>query len=132
MDKTTQYVDEYAVLTRQMARLKSRAEELKAYFERLAVADLKDTKLKTMEYMGSKGGRVTVSMTQTPKLDSGYMLSRVLGNIADDYVQIDRVYTVTAACKRLLTIVCQGNYTDGSLKDTIQACLLYTSPSPRD
>ena len=121
MDKTTQYVDEYAVLTRQMARLKSRAEELKAYFERLAVADLKDTKLKTMEYMGSKGGRVTVSMTQPPKLDSGYMLSRVLGNIADDYVQIDRVYTVTAACKRLLTIVCQGNYTDGSLKDTIQA-----------
>lgn len=67
MDKTTQYVDEYAVLTRQMARLKSRAEELKAYFERLAVADLKDTKLKTMEYMGSKGGRVTVSMTQTPQ-----------------------------------------------------------------
>ena len=51
MDKTTQYVDEYAVLTQHMARLKGRAEELKAYFERLAVADLKDTKLKTMEYI---------------------------------------------------------------------------------
>ena len=63
MDNVTQRVNEYAVLTQQMARLKSRAEELKAYFERLAVADLKDTKLKTVEYLGSEGARVTVSVT---------------------------------------------------------------------
>ena len=74
MDNVTQRVNEYAVLTQQMARLKSRAEELKAYFERLAVADLKDTKLKTVEYLGSDGGRVTVSMTEAPKLGSSHML----------------------------------------------------------
>lgn len=115
MDKTTQYVDEYAVLTRQMARLKSRAEELKAYFERLAVADLKDTKLKTMEYMGSKGGRVTVSVTETPKLGS------VLGDVAEDYIKTETVDKPKEDCKRLIVMACQGSYIEGSLDQTIRA-----------
>lgn len=121
MDKTTQYVDEYAVLTRQVARLKGRAEELKAYFERLAVADLKDTKLKTMEYMGSEGGRVTVSVTEAPKLGSGKMLRDLLGDVADDYIKTETVSKPTEDCKRLIVMACQGSYIEGSLDQTIRA-----------
>ena len=121
MDKTTQYVDEYAVLTQHMARLKGRAEELKAYFERLAVADLKDTKLKTMEYMGSKGGRVTVSVTETPKLGSGNMLRGLLGDVAEDYIKTETVDKPKEDCKRLIVMACQGSYIEGSLDQTIRA-----------
>lgn len=121
MDKVMQHVDEYAVLTRQMARLRERAEELKAYFERLAAADLKDTKLKTVEYIGSEGARVTVSVTETPKLDSNHMLRGLLGDVAEDYIKADTVYKPTDACRRLMTMACQGSYTQGSLDKTIQA-----------
>ena len=121
MDNVTQRVNEYAVLTQQMARLKSRAEELKAYFERLAVADLKDTKLKTVEYLGSDGGRVTVSMTEAPKLGSSHMLRGLLGDVADDYIKTETVSKPTDDLKRLIVMACQGSYIEGSLDQTIRA-----------
>ena len=121
MDKTTQYVNEYADLTRHMAQVKARQDELRAYFERLAVADLKDTKLKSIEYWGSDGGRVTVSTTETPKLGSSHMLRGLLGDVADDYIKTETVSKPTDNLKRLIVMACQGSYIEGSLDQTIRA-----------
>lgn len=121
MDKTTQYVNEYADLTRHMAQIKARQDELRAYFERLAVADLKDTKLKSIEYWGSDGGRVTVSMTEAPKLGSSHMLRDLLGDVADDYIKTETVSKPTDDLKRLIVMACQGSYIEGSLDQTIRA-----------
>lgn len=68
MDNVTQRVNEYAVLTQQMAGLRAEPKSSRHILSCLAVADLKDTKLKTVEYLGSDGGRVTVSMTEAPSL----------------------------------------------------------------
>ena len=40
MDKTTQYVNEYADLTRHMAQVKARQDELRAYFETVSYTHL--------------------------------------------------------------------------------------------
>ncbi len=121
MDKTTQYVNEYAMLTRHMAQVKARQDKLRAYFERLAVDDLKDTKHKSIEYWGSDGGRVTVSVTEAPKLGSVHMLRGLLGDVADDYIKTETVSKPTDDLKRLIVMACQGSYIEGSLDKTIQA-----------
>lgn len=117
----TQYVDEYAALAQQAAQIKARQDELRAYFERRAVEDLRDTKLKTMEYPGSGGARVTVSTTETPKLGSSHMLRDLLGDVADDYIKTETVSKPTDDLKRLIVMACQGSYIEGSLDQTIRA-----------
>lgn len=117
----TQYVDEYAALAQQAAQIKARQDELRAYFERRAVEDLRDTKLKTMEYPGSGGARVTVSTTETPKLGSSHMLRGLLGDVADDYIKTETVSKPTDDLKRLIVMACQGSYIEGSLDQTIRA-----------
>lgn len=47
-------VDEFAALTQQADAIKERLETLKAHFEKRAVEDLKDTKMKSVSYWGQQ------------------------------------------------------------------------------
>lgn len=114
-----QYVDEYATLTEQQEKTKERLDWLRGYFEKQAAADLKDTKLKTMEYWGSANTQVVVTNSETVKPVSLIMVRELLGKIAPDFVKEETSWKMTDPCKRLLGMVCQGNYTEGSLADTI-------------
>lgn len=115
------YVDEYAALSLEADRIKQRMEWLKGWFEILATGALKDTKLLSISYWGSRNSRVTVTNTATVKPISLTMVKKVLGNVAGDFVKSETVDKMTEPCKRLLAIVCQGNFTTGSLDETIQA-----------
>ena len=64
-EQVRQYVDEYAALSLEAERIKGRMDWLKGYFETLATADLKDTKLLTAFYWGSQNSRVTVTNAST-------------------------------------------------------------------
>ena len=46
---------------------------------------------------------------------------KVLGEVAGDFVKSETVDKMTESCKRLLAMVCQGNFTMGSLEETIRA-----------
>lgn len=114
-------VDEYAILTRQAEAIKERMETLKAHFEKRAVEDLKDTKAKSVSYWGSGNCRVVVQTSETVKPVSVTMIQRVLGNVAQDFVKEEVTTKLTEPCKRLLGMVFQGNYTEGSLDELIRA-----------
>ncbi len=113
------YVDEYAALTLEAGRIKDRMDWLKGYFETIATDDLKDTKLLTASYWGSQNSRVTVTNTATVKPVSLTMVKELLGKIARDFIKTETTDTMTAPCKKLLAMVAQGNYTEGSLEDVI-------------
>lgn len=115
-----QAVDEYAALTRQQMEIKGRLEALKTEFEKQAIADLKDTKRKNVAYWGSGSARVVVQMADSVKPVSVTMLNDVLGKVAGDFVKQEVKVTLTEPCKRLLAMVFQGNYTEGSLEELIQ------------
>lgn len=94
---------------------------LKGQFETMATVALKDTKLLSISYWGSQNSRVTVTNTATVKPISLTMVKKVLGEVAGDFVKSETVDKMTESCKRLLAMVCQGNFTMGSLEETIRA-----------
>ena len=114
-------VDEFAALTQQADAIKERLETLKAHFEKRAVEDLKDTKMKSVSYWGSSNCRVVVQTSETVKPVSVTMIQRVLGDVAKDFVKEEVTTKLTDPCKRLLGMVFQGNYTEGSLDELISA-----------
>lgn len=114
-------VDRLAELSRQMAAIKEEAEKIKAWFEKQAVDDLRDTKSKTIEYWGNGTARVMVGNSETVKPVSMTMVKKLLGDVFGDLVKTDVSYTMTAPAKRLFAMMYLRNYTEGSLDDTIRA-----------
>ena len=113
--------DRLAQLVKKQAEIRSEAEELKAWFENRAVDDLKDTKKKTMEYWGSHVAKVAVGNSETVKPVSMVMVKKLLGEIFPDLVKEETTYRMTEPCKRLFAMMYRGNYTEGSLDETIRA-----------
>lgn len=113
--------DRLVMLTRQQSRIKAEIDELKAWFENLATNDLKDTKKKTIDYWGSNNSKVVVGNSETVKPISMTMVRKLLGDVFGDFVKEDTTYKMTESCKRLFTMMFLGNYTEGSLDETIKA-----------
>ena len=114
-------VDRLAELNRQMAAIRTEAEQIKAWFEKQAVEDLRDTKNKTVEYWGNGSSRVVVGSSETVKPVSMTMVKKLMGEVFGDFVKEDVSYTMTAPAKRLFAMMYLGNYTEGSLDATIRA-----------
>ncbi len=114
-------VDRLAALTKAAAAVKSEMEMLKADFEKQALEDLKDTKNKTIEYWGTAGAKVTVGNAEPVKPVSMKMVKQVLGEVYPDFVKEETSYKMTEPCKRLMALMFLGNYTEGSLDETIRA-----------
>ena len=113
--------DRLVELTNQQSEIKAEIDEIKAWFEKLATDDLKDTKKKTIEYWGSNNSKVVVGNSETVKPISMTMVKKLLGDVFGDFVKEDTTYKMTEPCKRLFTMMFLGNYTEGSLDETIRA-----------
>lgn len=113
--------DRLVELTNQQSTIKAEIDEIKAWFEKIATDDLKDTKKKTIDYWGSNNSKVVVGNSATVKPISMTMIKKLLGDVFGDFVKEDTTYKMTEPCKRLFTMMFLGNYTEGSLDETIKA-----------
>ena len=113
--------DRLVELTSQQSVIKAEIDEIKAWFEKLATDDLRDTKKKTIDYWGSNNSKVVVGNSETVKPVSMTMVKKLLGDVFGDFVKEDTAYKMTEPCKRLFTMMFMGNYTEGSLDETIKA-----------
>ena len=113
--------DRLVELTNRQGAIKAEMDEIKAWFEKLAVDDLKDTKKKTVDYWGSNKSKVVVGNSETVKPVSMTMVKKLLGGVFGDFVKEDTTYKMTEPCKRLFAMMFMGNYTEGSLDETIRA-----------
>lgn len=114
-------VDRLVELTGEQSRIKAEMDEIKAWFENMAVNDLKDTKKKTIDYWGSSNSKVVVGNSETVKPISMTMVKKLLGGVFGDFVKEETTYKITEPCKRLFSMMFLGNYTEGSLEETIKA-----------
>ena len=112
--------DRLVELTSQQSVIKAEIDEIKAWFEKLATDDLRDTKKKTIDYWGSNNSKVVVGNSETVKPVSMTMVKKLLGDVFGDFVKEDTTYKMTDPCKRLFTMMFMGNYTEGSLDETIK------------
>lgn len=62
-----------------------------------------------------------VGNSETVKPVSMTMVKKLLGDVFGDFVKEDTTYKMTEPCKRLFTMMFMGNYTEGSLDETIKA-----------
>lgn len=113
--------DRLVELTNRQGAIKAEIDEIKAWFEKQAVDDLKDTKKKTVDYWGSNNSKVVVGNSETVKPVSMTMVKKLLGGVFGDFVKEDTTYKITEPCKRLFAMMFMGNYTEGSLDETIRA-----------
>lgn len=113
--------DRLVELTNRQGAIKAEIDEIKAWFEKQAVDDLKDTKKKTVDYWGSNNSKVVVGNSETVKPVSMTMVKKLLGGVFGDFVKEDTTYKMTEPCKRLFAMMFMGNYTEGSLDETIRA-----------
>lgn len=120
-EKIRENVDRLAELMRQQSEIKAEIDQIKAWFEKMAVDDLKDTKKKTVDYWGSRNSRIVVGNSETVKPVSMTMVKKLLGDVFGDFVKEEKTYKMTEPCKRLFSMMFLGNYTEGSLDETIKA-----------
>lgn len=113
--------DRLVELTNQQSVIKAEIDEIKAWFEKIATDDLKDTKKKTIDYWGSNNSKVVVGNSETVKPVSMTMVKKLLGDVFEEFVKEDTSYKMTDPCKRLFAMIFLGNYTEGSLDETIKA-----------
>lgn len=120
MEEIREKVDRLAELSAQQESMKREADAIKAWFEANATDELKDSKEKTVEYWGSRNAKVTVGMSSTVKPVSFTMVKNLLGTVYPDFVKEEVSYKMTEPCKRLFTMMFLGEYTEGSLDETIR------------
>ncbi len=119
-DEIREKADRLVELVNQQSEIKAEMDGIKAWFEKLATNDLKDTKKKTIDYWGSNSSKVVVGNSETVKPVSMTMVKKLLGDVFGDFVKEETSYKMTESCKRLFAMMFLGNYTEGSLDETIR------------
>lgn len=82
--------DRLVELTNQQSVIKAEIDEIKAWFEKIATDDLKDTKKKTIDYWGSNNSKVVVGNSETVKPVSMTMVKKLLGDVFEEFVKITK------------------------------------------
>ena len=111
-------VDRYAVLQTIIENSKKEQDSLKSFFETQAEEDLENTKLKTVEYWGSKS-KIVVQNSATVKPISWVAVKEVLGKTADDFIKKETKYTLNDVAKTMLANMFKGDYIEDSLENVV-------------
>lgn len=112
-------VDRYTVLQTIIENSKKEQDSLKSFFETQAEEDLENTKLKTVEYLGSKS-KIIVQNSATVKPISWVAVKEVLGKTADDFIKEETKYTLNDVAKTMLANMFAGDYIEDSLENVVK------------
>lgn len=113
-------VDEFVKWTSLMDEAKKEIEKLKAEFQKKAMELMKNKKVKQVEFWGTGNSRVAVTTTETLKLVSYNLLSKIIGEtLIKDFVREEMQYRLSEPFKRILAAAFQGNYVEQSLNGVI-------------
>ncbi|GBF34118.1 hypothetical protein DCCM_3230 [Desulfocucumis palustris] len=113
-------VDELAKWMSLAEDAKKEIDKLKGEFQKQAMKDLENKKVKRVEFWGSAGAKVEVTTSETLKLVSYNFLLQVIGEVLlRDFVKIEPNYNLSAPFKRILTAIFQGDYMEQPVEDVI-------------
>lgn len=113
-------VDEYVKWDKILTSVKKEIEKLKADFQKIGLDELKDKKVKQVEFWGSRNSKVVVTVAESLKLVSyNFLLSIIGATLIGDLVKTETKYEPREPFKRLLTAIFQGNYSEYPVDEII-------------
>lgn len=113
-------VDEFAKWMNLLAEAKRETEKLKGEFQKQALKDMENKKIKHVEFWGTAGAKVEVTTSETLKLVSYNFLLQVIGEVLlRDFVKAEPQYKLSEPFKRMLTAIFQGDYVEQSVDSVI-------------
>ena len=112
-------VDEFAKWDQLAKEAKAEIEKIKARIQELAVAEIENSKNKSIKYFGTSNNIATVTTAETVKMVSYLFLQSVLGAVAVEFVKADVTYKMTDPFKKMVAPLCLGNYIEQKLDDVI-------------
>lgn len=114
-------VDEYTKWDNLLSAAKKEVEKLKADFQKIGLDEMKDKKIKQVEFWGSKNSKVVVTVAESLKLVSYNFLLKIMGaTLLGDLVKVETEYKPKEPFKRLLTAIFQGNYSEHPVNGVIE------------
>lgn len=111
------YANRLAAISEEQARLKEEKDRIEGFFLAKAEEDLKDTKAKTVSYMGDNV-KITVTMAASAKILYPTLL-KAFGAYSD-LVKEDTTYKLTTAGARLFSGLCKKEYIDMTVADALR------------
>jgi hypothetical protein len=117
-------VDELVRLTELAESTKKQVDAILADFQRIGVAMLDGRAAKQVEFWGNEKARVTVTRTESLKVQYNEILRKALGKeVFDEHVTREVKYKYDNMIAGLLTVVITGEYTDDKVNDLIESAV---------
>jgi len=113
-------VDEYAKWDRLQKEAKVIIDGIKASLQEKAVAMMKDTKQKQVEFYGTGSNKAVITEADTVKLVSPTLFKQVLGDVFGDFIKEKTTFEATEPFKRVLQAILQGEFGESTLDDAIR------------
>ena len=120
MQDIKKLVDDYAKWDRLQKEAKAIIDGIKASLQETAVAMMKDTKQKQVEFYGTGSNKAVITEADTVKLVSPTLFKQVLGDVFGDFIKEKTTFEATEPFKRVLQAILQGEYGENTLDDAIR------------
>ncbi len=122
MTDLVKLVDELSELAKEKKRVGDRYSEVEAEILKLGEAELKDSKEKSISYVGSGGNKATFTKSESLKLLFPSLLKDIFGVLYGDVVEEKTTFTISAGGKKMLIDMWLGNYlTHTTMEDVIKS-----------
>lgn len=103
--------DRLAEIKQSIEKLNTEKSELEGFFLKVSEEDLRNTKLKTVAYIGTGANRVVATMAESLKMVYPTYLKAIFGEAYKDVVTEEVKYKLSAPATRMLTGLWLNNYT---------------------
>ena len=115
---TATRIDRLAQLKNEIATLKQEADTIEADLLKTAQQDLSNTKNKSIKYEGTEYN-LQATISESVKITLESLLPQIFGTVYSDMVKTTTKLELTAAAKRLVAGIWQGNFVSNTTVDEV-------------
>jgi len=115
----SEIVDRMAEIKLEIKDLKSENDKLQAQLHVAAGEELKNTKIKSVNYSSDSGNSALVTNSDKIEICSVEMLKDIFGKFFQDMVKEELKYTLKPTAKRLLAAIWNRDFCEGSIDDVV-------------
>lgn len=111
--------DRLAEIKKSIEKLNTEKSEIEGFFLKLSDEDLRNTKFKSVAYIGTGANRVVATMAESLKMVYPTYLKAIFGEAYKDVVTEEIKYKLSAPATRMLTGLWLNNYTRLTVSEVI-------------
>lgn len=112
-------IDRMAAIKQEKKELESEYDKLQAQLHVAAGEELKNTKIKSVNYSSDSGNSALVTNSDKIEICSVEMLKDIFGKFFPDMVKEELKYTLKPTAKKMLAAVWNRDFCEGSIDDVV-------------